>query len=106
LFVLRYLDEIIHKKSVPRLIRQKTFNHQTVQDLKESVQECTTELAFNLDEVGISDWEGGKMKEVPVLATMRCQTRHHGRSRNVKHISAIVSVSTTEKSLIPYTITL
>jgi hypothetical protein len=74
--------------------------------LKEYVQGWRTELVFNLDEVGISDWEDRKTRNIVVPATKRGQTIHHGISRNVKHISAIACVSTTEKSFIPYVIAL
>jgi hypothetical protein len=46
-------------KSVPqeeqRLQVPQASLHRTVQNLKEYVQGCTTELVFNLDEVDISD---------------------------------------------------
>jgi hypothetical protein len=41
-----------------------------------------------------------------VPATIRCQKIVHGISRNIKHISVIAYVSTTEKSFIPSIITL
>jgi hypothetical protein len=44
--------------------------------LNEYVQECTTELVFNLDEVDISDWCGRKMRNIGVLATIRGQMIH------------------------------
>jgi hypothetical protein len=64
-----------------------------------------TELAFDLDKVGISDWEDRKTKAVIVPLTMRGQTIHHEISRTVKHISVSACVSTTEESLTPYIIT-
>jgi hypothetical protein len=63
------------------------------------------ELVFNLDEVGISDWEDRKTKTVIVPATMHGQTIHHEISRTVMHISVIACVSTAEESLTPYIIT-
>jgi hypothetical protein len=66
-----------------------------------------TELVFNLDEVGISDWEDRKMKMKAAIvpATMRGQTIHHEISRTVKHISVTACVSAVGKSLTPYIIT-
>jgi hypothetical protein len=59
LFVLCSHLEIIHMKSVPqdeqRLHVSQAFLHPIVQDLKEYIEKCTTQLAFNLDEVGILD---------------------------------------------------
>jgi hypothetical protein len=80
--------------------------YKTVQDLKEYVQRCITELVFNLDEVGISDWEDHETKNVVILPTPRGQMIHHGIFRNVKPISAISCVSTPGKSLVPDRITL
>jgi hypothetical protein len=59
------------------------------------------ELVFNLDEVGISDWEDRKTKTAIVSATRRGQTIHHEISRTVKHISAIACVSAAGESLTP-----
>jgi hypothetical protein len=50
------------------------FLERTEQDLKEHVQRCVAELMFNLDEVGISDWEDRKTKTVIVTAAMLGQT--------------------------------
>jgi hypothetical protein len=81
------------------------FLERTVKDLKEHVQGCVAELVFNLDEVGILDWEDGKMKTVIVPATMRGQTIHHEISRTMKHVSVIACISAAGESLIPYIIT-
>jgi hypothetical protein len=70
-----------------------------MQDLHESVQGCVVELAFNLDEVGISDWDNRKTKKVIALVSMFGQTRQHGLSRNVKHISVIDCLSAAGKSV-------
>jgi hypothetical protein len=76
----------------------------------EYVQGCTAELVFNLDEVGISDWEDCKVRKVVVPYRRSCAARrcmiHHGISRKVKHISVIACVFAARESLIPYTITL
>jgi hypothetical protein len=65
------------------------------------------ELVFNLDEVGISDWEDRKTKTKTVIvpATMRGQTIHHEISRTVKHISVIPYISAAGELLTPYIIT-
>jgi hypothetical protein len=63
------------------------------------------ELVFNLDEVGISNWENRKAKTVIVPATMHGQTIHHEISRAVKHISVIACVSAAGESLTPYIVT-
>jgi hypothetical protein len=60
------------------------------------------ELVFNLDEVGMSKWEDRKDKKVIVSKTMAGQTIHHRASRNVKHISIIISITAARKSVTPY----
>jgi hypothetical protein len=39
------------------------FLERIIQDLNEYVQGCVAELVFNLDEVGISDWEDRKTQK-------------------------------------------
>jgi hypothetical protein len=63
------------------------------------------ELVFNLDEVGISDWEDRKTKTVIVPASMHGQMIHHEISRSVKHISVIACISAAGESLTPYIVT-
>jgi hypothetical protein len=60
---------------------------------------------FNLDGVGISDWEDHKRKKVIVPAAMLGQTIHHEISRNVKHSSVIACVSAAGESLLPRIVT-
>jgi hypothetical protein len=81
------------------------FLERTVQDLSEHIQGCVAEPVFNLDEVGISDWEDRTTKTVAVPAAMVGQTRHHEISRMVKPISVIVCLSAAGQSLTPYIIT-
>jgi hypothetical protein len=57
------------------------FLERIIQDLHEYVQGCVVELVFNLDEIGISDWEDRKKKKVLGLAAAFGQTIHHGVSR-------------------------
>jgi hypothetical protein len=108
-FVLRHSDQIFKTKSTPqehqRLQVPRMFLERTVQDLKEHIQRCVAELVFNLDEVGISDWEDRTTERVIVRATMRGETIHHEISRIVKHISVIACLSAAGESLTPYIIT-
>jgi hypothetical protein len=66
LFVLRFSQKIIHTKSIfqedQRLELLPMFLHRRVQNLNEHIQGCTTQLVFNLVEVGISDWEDRKTR--------------------------------------------
>jgi hypothetical protein len=76
-----------------------------MRDLNEHVQGCVSELVFNLDEVGLSDWEARNGRKGVVQATMDGRPRHHAVSRNVKHIAVIACVSAAGESLMPYIIT-
>jgi hypothetical protein len=62
------------------------------------------QLVFNLDKVGISDWEDCKTKTIIVPATMRGQTIHHEISRTVKYISVIACISAVGELLTLYII--
>jgi hypothetical protein len=75
------------------------FLERTEWDLKEHIQRRVAELVFNLDEVGISDWEDCKTKTVIVPAIMRGQTIHHEISRTVKYISVIACISPAGESI-------
>jgi hypothetical protein len=56
-------------------------------------------LGFNLDELGMSEWEDRKEKKVIVPMTMNGQTIHHGALRIVKHISVIAYMIARGESL-------
>jgi hypothetical protein len=101
---------ISHTTSIPqeeqRLQIPQGFLYRPIQHLNEYLWKCTVELVFNLDEVGISDWEDRKTTKVVGPATMHGQAIQHGIFRNVKHVSAIACVGTIGKSLLLYIITL
>jgi hypothetical protein len=63
------------------------------------------DLVFNLNEVGMSDWEDRKYKKVVVQTALDGQTIHHRLSRNVRHISIIACISAGGESLTPYIVT-
>jgi hypothetical protein len=62
------------------------------------------ELVFNLDEIGMSEWDNRKEKKVIIPATMDGQTIHHRASRNVRHISIITYITAVGESMTPYTV--
>jgi hypothetical protein len=63
------------------------------------------ELVFNLDEIGISEWEDRKDKKVIVPQKMDSQMMHHRASRNVTYILIITYITAGETSLAPYIVT-
>jgi hypothetical protein len=82
--VLRHSDDVIQTQSRPEEERRsqilRAFLERIIQDLHNYIQGCVAELVFNLDEVGILDWEDRKTKKVIGLAAMLRQTIHHGVS--------------------------
>jgi hypothetical protein len=62
------------------------------------------ELVFNLDEVGISEWEDRAPRKVIVPVSMTDQTIHHSVHRNFKHISVICCASGAGESLTPFVV--
>jgi hypothetical protein len=66
-FVLRHSDKAIQLKSGAQEGQRSqvpgVFLERITQDMHEYLQGCVAELVFNLDEVGISDWEDRKTKE-------------------------------------------
>jgi hypothetical protein len=104
-FVLRHFGDVIQTRSTPqeeqRLQVPRAFLKRTVRDLNEHVQGCVSELVFNLNEVGISDWENRKARKVVIPATIDDRPIHHAISRNVKRVSVIVCMSAAGESLMP-----
>jgi ribosomal protein L11 methylase PrmA len=79
-FILRHPGDIVQTKSVlqeqQRFQVPRVFLDRIVQNLNEHVQRRVAELLFNLDEVGISDWEDRKTRKVLVPARVTRQTMH------------------------------
>jgi hypothetical protein len=82
-----------------------TFTERTIQDLDENTQGCMAELVFNVEEVGISDWEDRNTKKVAIPAELFDQMIDHGVSRNVKQISVIICLWPVAESLLVYIVT-
>jgi hypothetical protein len=105
-FILRHGTDLTERKSTPqeesRLEVPRVFLEETIRCLHDYVEGMKAELVFNLDEVGISEWEDRKDKTVIVPKTMGGQTIHHRVSRNVKHISIITCITAGGESLTPY----
>ena len=61
--------------------------------LKEKVDGMPTHFVFNLDEVGISEYEDSEEKKVIVPTNYPFKTAPYGISRKEKHSSALVCIS-------------
>jgi hypothetical protein len=106
---LRHRDELAETKSTPqedaRLEIPRVFLNETVRCLGEYVQGMKAELVFNLDEVGVSEWEDRKDKKVVIPRILSGQTILHRASRNLKHMSVITCINAAGESLTPYIVT-
>jgi hypothetical protein len=89
----------------PRLPVPRILLEETIGSLHETLQGRRADLVFNLDEVGISDWEDRKPKKVVVTITVAAHNIHHRISRNVKHISIVTCISGGGAYPTPYVVT-
>jgi hypothetical protein len=64
------------------------FLEVAIDGFREHVHSACPELVFNLDEIGISEWEDHHERRVIIPSAMRGQTILHGVHRNLKHISS------------------
>jgi hypothetical protein len=105
-FILRHQSELIEKKILPqeepRLQVPRVFLDETIRAMEASVQNRPADLIFNLDEVGVSEWENRNPKRVVVPRTAADHPVHHRVSRNLKHISIITCISASGACLTPY----
>jgi hypothetical protein len=108
-FIEGHLDRLCKVTSSPRdsqrLEVPRCFLEETILYLGEFVQGRPAELVFNLDEVGISDWEDRQTKKVIAPLYAREQTIHHKINRRLKHVSIIACVPAGGESLTPYVVT-
>ena len=105
-FLSRRNGELFEAISQPqenlRLEVPRLFLDTMIECLTEHVPGCCAELVFNLDEVGISEWEDRVARRVIVPRSMSTQTIHHGVHRNLKHISVLCCVSAAGESMTPF----
>jgi hypothetical protein len=77
---MSHLDELCKTKSTPQEAQRvevpRCFLNETVQYINEFVNGLPTKLIFNLDEVGISEWEDRISKSVIVPKSMTTQKIH------------------------------
>lgn len=105
-FIHRHTAGLFETKSLPqenpRLQVPRIFLERAIECLRGHVPGSVAELVFNLDEVGISEWEDRSEKKVIVPVSMRGHKVHHGIHRNLKHISVVVCITAAGESLTPF----
>lgn len=104
-FVQRYSDQIQKAKSYPqddlRMTVPREFLTAHFTNMKELVEGCCSELCFNLDEVGSSDWEERKIRKVLISKSSDPKTVNHAVSRKYKHQTLVALVSSAGDALTP-----
>jgi hypothetical protein len=104
--ILRQQENLAETKSTPqedmRLEVPRVFLNATVHHLRQYVQGMKAELVFNLDQLGVSQWEDRRDRKVVIPRTMSGQTTQHRASRNVKHMSIMKYISAAGESLTLY----
>ena len=108
-FIGRNLDSLKKGRSFPledsRMLVPREYLKQHLINMKKYVEGRMSELTFNLDEVGCSDWEDRKPKCVIIPKNTDSDEIFHSVDRSSKHISLLVCVSAAGDSLTPMMIT-
>jgi hypothetical protein len=103
---LELSETISRPQENPRLEIQRSFLDTMISYRGEHLPGSLAELVFDLDEVGISEWEDRAPRKVIVPVSMTDQTTHHGVHRNLKHMLVICCVSAAGESLTPFVVSL
>jgi hypothetical protein len=105
-FLTRYADALWETKSLPqensRLEVPQVFHDAEIEGFQHHVHGSCAELVFNLDEVGMSEWEERHQRKVIVPSAMRGQTIFHGIHRQLKHMSVVACISAPGEHMAPF----
>ena len=108
-FLCRRKDEIQKCKSYPqedtRMAIPREYLEKHIQNLHEVVSGTCRELLFNLDEVGLGEWEDRKIFKVIVPKFADKNSVQHSYKRNSPHITMLVCCSCGGDALTPMIIT-
>jgi hypothetical protein len=74
---------------------------QYIRLIKEYVLLVRTELLFNIDESGFSDWEERKPKCVLIPTEARETTLHYPASRKIRHQTLVCCITVAEDAYCP-----
>jgi hypothetical protein len=76
-----------------RLEVNRVFLGAAIEGIRTHVQNACAELVFNLDKIGISEWEDRVERKMIVPSVMREQKIFYGIHRGLKHISVVTCIS-------------
>jgi hypothetical protein len=106
LFLSRHAAELFETKSSPqenqRFEVPRVFVEAAIEAVRTHVQNASANLVFNLDEIGISEWEDRVERKVIVPSAMRKQKVFHGIHPGLKHISVVTCISADGDHMIPF----
>jgi hypothetical protein len=100
------VDQLFETKSVPqenpRLDVPRAFLEAATDGFRDHIHNACAELLFNLEEIGISEWEDRRARRVIVPSVMRGQTILHGVHRNLKHMSVVAFIFAAGEHMTPF----
>jgi hypothetical protein len=86
----------------PRLEVPRVFLEAVIDGFRDHVHNACAELVFNLDEIGMTEWEDRSERRVIVPSTMRGQTIYHAVHSNLKHIFVVACISAAREHMKPF----
>jgi hypothetical protein len=84
---------IVRLQENVRLEVPREYSEGYINLIKEYVPLVPTELIFNIDESGFSDWEERKSKSMLILIEARRATVHYPVSRKIRHQTLVCCVT-------------
>jgi hypothetical protein len=107
-FLGRHLDVLQECRSLPledaRLTVPREQLEEHIKTMKTVLAGKYSELVFNLDEVGSSEWEDRKPKKVIVPQGIPADEVYHSVSRRYRHVTLLACVSAAGDALTPMVI--
>ena len=104
-FLCRHKEKLQKCRSYPqedlRMMIPRQYLEKHIQNLKDFVQGICSELLFNLDEVGLSDYEDRKIKKVIAPKYANRNRIQHKVSRKLQHMTMLACVSSAGDALTP-----
>jgi nucleoside-triphosphatase THEP1 len=80
----------------------RVFLEAVIDGFRDHVHNACAEFVFNIDEIGVSEWEDRSERRVIASSTMRGQTIYHAVHRNLKHISVVTCISAAGEHMKPF----
>jgi hypothetical protein len=104
-FIGRHLDQMKVCRSLPqedaRLIIPRAYLEAHIALMRTHVTGRFSEIVFNLDELGSSDWEDRKPRKVLAPVAVSAGEMFHSVSRRYRHVTLLACVSAAGDALTP-----